>query len=91
MLLRAGPAGDLSAARRRWRIFARPSGLDPWDAAAPGPARLRAELLRRRDGPPGAWDLERDDETGGFRLAAGLAGHGVDEGERPIVGVGAAA
>ena len=82
ILLRAGPAGDLSAARRRWRIAARPSGLDAWDASAPGRVRLRAELLRRRDGPPGAWDLERDDETGGFRVAAGLAGHGMDEGER---------
>jgi len=82
ILLRAGPAGDLSAARRRWRIAAQPSSLDPWDAAAPGGVRLRAELLRRRDGPPGSWNLERDDETGGFRVAAGLAGHGVDEGEQ---------
>ena len=84
ILLRAGPAGDLSAARRRWRISARPSALDAWDAAAPGAERLRAELLRRRDGPPGVWDLEQDDETGGFRVAAGLAGHGVDEGERRV-------
>ena len=82
VLLRAGPAGDLSAARRRWRIGALGSSLDAWDAAAPGGVRLRAELLRRRDGPPGAWDLERDDETGGLHVAAGLAGHGVDEGER---------
>ena len=82
VLLRAGPAGDLSAARRRWRIAVRPSGVDAWDAAAPGPTRLRAELLRRRDGPPGTWDLERDDETGGLRVAAGLAGHGVEQGGR---------
>jgi protein ImuA len=81
VLLRAGPAGDLSAARRRWRIGALGSSRGAWDAAAPGRARLRAELLRRRDGPPGVWDLEQDDETGGFRVAAGLAGHGVDEGE----------
>ena len=84
VLLRAGPAGDLSAARRRWRIGALGSSLDAWDAAAPGGVRLRAELLRRRDGPPGAWDLERDDETGGLRVVAGLAGHGVDEGERRV-------
>jgi protein ImuA len=82
VLLRAGPAGDLSAARRRWRIGALGSSLDAWDPAAPGGVRLRAELLRRRDGPPGAWDLERDNETGGLRVAAGLAGHGLDEGER---------
>jgi protein ImuA len=82
ILLRAGPAGDLSAARRRWRITALASAPDPLDPAAPGAPRLRAELVRRRDGPPGAWELERDDETGGFRVAAGLAGHGVDEGRR---------
>jgi protein ImuA len=81
VLLRAGPAEDLSAARRRWRIASQASAPDPWDEAAPGRPRLRAELLRRRDGPPGAWMLERDDETGGFGLVAGLAGHGVDEGQ----------
>ena len=80
VLLRAGPAEDLSAARRRWRIAAGASALDPWDAAAPGRPRLRAELLRRRDGPPGAWMLEQTDETGRFALAAGLAGDGVDAG-----------
>jgi protein ImuA len=78
ILLRAGETGDLSAARRRWRIAARPSGLDLDDAAAPGAVRFRAQLLRRRDGPPGAWDLEQDDETGGLRLVAGLAGHGLE-------------
>ena len=81
VLLRAGPAEDLSAARRRWRITAEASGTDPFDPMAPGAPRLRADLLRRRDGPPGAWALERDDETGGLRLAAGLAGHGVAQGE----------
>jgi len=90
VLLRAGPAGDLSAARRRWRIAARRSGPDAWDVSAPGGAGLRAELLRRRDGPPGAWDLERDDETRGLRLAAGLAGDGVGQGERRRAGLGLA-
>ena len=81
VLLRAGPAEDLSAARRRWRIRALASAADAFDPDAPGAPRLRAELLRRRDGPPGAWELERDDETGGLRVAAGLAGHGLDAGE----------
>ena len=78
IILRTGDGGDLSAARRRWRIAARGSGLDPYDAAAPGTPRLRADLTRRRDGPPAAWDLELDDETHGLRVAAGLADHGLD-------------
>lgn len=86
ILLRTGPAEDLSAARRRWRITARASIPDAYDQGAfdpeaPGRPCLRAELLRRRDGPPGAWELERDDETGGFRLAAGLADHGLEPGQ----------
>jgi len=74
---RVGDGGDLSAARRRWRIAVRGSGLDPYDAAAPGTPRLHAALTRRRDGPPAAWDLELDDETHGLRVVAGLADHGV--------------
>ena len=77
VLLRAGPAQDLSAARSRWRIASAASAPDLWDAAAPGRPRLVAELLRRRDGPPGAWILEPADEAGRFALVAGLAGDGV--------------
>ncbi len=73
VLVRAGAAGDLSAARRRWRIAGRPSATAEFDADAPGASRLRAELVRRRDGPPGGWDLEQDDETGRLRLDAELA------------------
>ncbi len=83
VLVRAGPAADLSAARRRWRIAACPSAPARLDPAAPGPVRLRAELVRRRDGPPGRWVLEQDDETGRLRLDAGLADHGVDA---PLIG-----
>ena len=80
VLVRAGGAAvDLSAARRRWRVMARMSTTAPFDTAAPGRARLRAALVRRRDGPPGAWDLEQDDATGRLRVVAGLADHGVDE------------
>jgi protein ImuA len=79
VVLRTTGEGELSAARRRWRIAALASGPNDFDAAAPGAPRLRAELVRRRDGPPAAWDLELDDETHRLRVAAGLADHGVAE------------
>ncbi len=82
VLLRAAPDGGLSAARRRWRISALASARHPFDPRAPGAARLRAELVRRRDGPPGAWTLEQDHETHRLRLAAGLADHGLVQGGR---------
>ncbi len=91
VLLRAGPTGDLSAARRRWRITAGPSATHAYDPAAPGRVRLNAELVRRRDGPPGAWALEQDDETGRLRVVAGLAGHGLDETDRPFATTASAA
>ena len=91
VLLRAGPTGDLSAARRRWRIAAGPSATHAYDPAAPGRVRLNAELVRRRDGPPGAWALEQDDETGRLRVVAGLAGHGLDETDRPFAAAASAA
>ena len=76
-VLRTGPAGDLSAARLRWRIAAEPSAAHPFDPRAPGAARLRCELVRSRDGRTGRFLLEQDHETGRFRLAAGLADHGL--------------
>ena len=77
VLLRTGPAADLSAARLRWRIAASASAPHPFDPRAPGAARIACELVRRRSGPLGQWMLEQDDETGGFHLAAGLADHGL--------------
>ena len=68
--------GDLSAARRRWRIAAEASGGDPDDVRAPGPMRLMAELTRSRGERPGVWMLEMEDETHRLRLADRLAGHG---------------
>ena len=66
----------------RWRIKAAPSGMHEFDPAAPGRVRFQAELVRRRDGPPGAWTLEQDDETGRLGVVAGLAGHGLDATDR---------
>ena len=76
ILLRARDGG-LSAARRRWRIAAMPAADDPFDARAPGNWRVRADLVRRRDGPPGYWMLEQDDGTNRLRLADRLADHGL--------------
>jgi protein ImuA len=83
VLLRAQAAGDLSAARLRWRVLALPSAPHPFDPRAPGALRLKAELARRRDGPLGAWELEQDHETHRLGLAAGLADHGLVQGRRP--------
>ena len=77
VLLRVQGGGDLSAARLRWRIGVEPSLPHPFDPKAPGLARMRAELTRRRDGPLGAWMLEQDDDAHRLRLAAGLADHGL--------------
>ena len=82
VLLRICGAGDLSAARLRWRLKAEASAAHPFDPRAPGNARLKAELTRRRDGPLGAWDLEQDHETHRLRLAAGLAYHGLVQGRQ---------
>lgn len=75
----------LSAARRRWRISSEASAIDPLDVRAPGPSRLRAELVRGRGERPGQWVLEQDDETHRLRLADRLA----DRGQAPIAGTGA--
>jgi protein ImuA len=61
LLLRADrPAAPVSAAALRWRVGALPGGA--W----------KVELLRQRAGRPGAWVLEREDETDRFIVAAEL-------------------
>ncbi len=81
LVLRTRPAGDLSAARLRWRIASAPSAAHPLDARAPGPVRLTAELARSRDGRTGVFTLEQDYETHRLRLAAGLADYGLAAGQ----------
>lgn len=56
-LLRLSGRADLSGARKRWRIAARPSLVHCWDAGAPGRPRIEAELFRARSRPPGRWEL----------------------------------
>jgi protein ImuA len=85
MILRPRPPTDLSAARLRWRIAALPSAGLVLDPKAPGHARMRAELVRRRDGPPAIWEVEVEDETHHLRLAARLAGDGLVADSRTII------
>ncbi len=73
--LRVKPPDDLSAARVRWRVGPAPSAPHPWDLGAPGAPRWRVRAVKRRDGPPGEWLVEVDDETGRLRVAPGLADH----------------
>ena len=77
LLLRAR-SGDLSAARRRWRITTCASEGDAFDDRAPGRMTIRAEMTRSRTERPGVWMLEQDDETHRLRLADRLAGDGLD-------------
>ena len=73
-----------SAARRRWRIAAAPSAPDPFDPRAPGAPRWRVELVRARDGRPGAWTL---DAGGLAALVDPDGGEGHDAGTAPHAGV----
>ena len=86
VLLRARATDDLSAARVRWRISAAPSGADVFDDKAPGPMRMTAEVVRRRDGPPAVFEWEESDaqDTAAprLRLAPRLAGDGLVEAGR---------
>jgi len=85
LLLRTQPAKDISAARRRWSIAPAPSAPHPFDEEAPGAARIAVSLTRSRGEPPGDWILEWDDEAHRFRLAAGLADHGLVPDGRTVV------
>lgn len=73
LLLQDHAAEAASAALTRWRVAARSSTADAWDARAPGPARWTLSLDRCRGGQPGTWDVEWSHETYRFRLAAALA------------------
>ena len=82
LLLRAR-SGDLSAARRRWRITTHASEGRAFDDRAPGRMTIRAEMTRSRIERPGVWMLEQDDETNRLRLADRLAGDGLGPIGRP--------
>ncbi len=85
LLLRTQTPRDISAARRRWLIAPAPSAPHPYDDEAPGAPRIAVSLTRSRGEPPGDWILEWNDETHRFRLAAGLADHGLVPDGRSVV------
>ncbi|SDE87387.1 protein ImuA [Paracoccus isoporae] len=59
-LIRHAAHAEPSALRDRWRVTALPSARNPDDAAAPGVALWRVELLRSRDKRPGAWVVSHE-------------------------------
>ncbi len=61
-LIRHAARPEPSALRDRWQVTTLPSARNPDDAAAPGAALWRVELLRSRDKRPGAWVVSH--ETG---------------------------
>jgi protein ImuA len=66
IMLRGDAQPRPSAARTRWTVASAASA--PLPAQAPGLPAVRAELLRRRGGPPGGpWRLEWDEADGVFR------------------------
>ncbi len=74
-LLVDGPGHELpSAASTIWRVAARLSGGDIYDLEAPGLPRWRVELARSRgSAPAGPWELDWDEQTHRFALAAAPA------------------
>ncbi|TCD05526.1 hypothetical protein EYB45_06170 [Erythrobacteraceae bacterium CFH 75059] len=59
-LIRLDAEAELSSARARWRVQARPSSPPQWNPAAPGAATWHGELFRSRLHPPGEWLLAWD-------------------------------
>lgn len=65
-----------TAATARWRVQARPSAPNRWDARAPGHSRWRAVLERSRSAPGAAGrihELEFDHETLSLHMVSRLA------------------
>ena len=79
-----GARGDASAASTIWRVASRLSAGDAFDAEAPGHPRWRAELIRSRgSAPAGPWELDWDEQTHRFALAAAPADRAAAPETRP--------
>lgn len=86
-LLIDAPGPDTpSAAATRWRVAVRPSAGDAFDAQAPGSPRWHLDLIRVRGGAPtGPWELDWDEQTHRFALAAAPADRAATPSARPVV------
>jgi protein ImuA len=81
---RRGARTDASAASTIWHVAARLSAGDDFDADAPGHPRWRAELIRSRgSAPAGPWELDWDEGTHRFALAAAPADRTAAPSARP--------
>lgn len=87
------PRHDLpSAASTIWRVAARLSAGDEYDAEAPGHPRWRVELIRSRgSAPAGPWELDWDEGTHRFALAAASVDRAAAPPSRPVVPAGTGA
>jgi protein ImuA len=76
---RVAPRGrqDPSAAATRWRVGARPGRADGLGRTAR--ARWHLDLVRARGGHPTDFEVEWDDATGDFALAAALCDGAADD------------
>lgn len=89
---RRGARVDASAASTIWRVAARLSAGDDFDNEAPGHPRWRAELIRSRGhAPAGPWELDWDEGTHRFAVAAAPADRAAAPPARPPVRAGAGA
>lgn len=80
-LIRRAAHPNLSAARDRWRIGARPSAPHPHDPQAPGAPRWAVELFRSRHAKPGAWVATYDRAADRVDLVAAVSDRTLDAGD----------
>ena len=80
-LIRRAAHPNLSAARDRWRIGARPSAPHPHDRQAPGAPRWAVELFLSRDEMPGQWVASYDRAADRVDLVAAISDRTLDAGD----------
>lgn len=80
-LIRRAASPNLSAARDRWRIGARPSAPHPYDPQAPGAPRWALDLFRSRHAQTGLWVAQYDRAADRVDLVAATGAGTLDAGD----------